>query len=121
MPVKNKIPYEFIATGIQTSSGETVYAIGNFCDWNPDEAIQLVNYNRERGEWKGVVMFSPGQYEYKFIIKDHNKTLIRWCPDGINNNFHLEITGSPQNSNSESFSQEEWGWFGSGKCKLKGW
>ena len=49
--------------------GESIYVIGRFNDFVPDEAAQLT-YNDETGVYENVQLLKQGYYDYKFVTKN---------------------------------------------------
>ena len=61
---------------------KSVKIAGSFNNWAPTNDY-LMNKN-EDGTWSKVLSFSPGEYQYKFIIDDEY-----WVAD--ENNYRVEI------------------------------
>ena len=71
---------------VNTTPGSDVYVAGTFNDWNPDKK-QLLDKDGN-GVYSGILMLSPGDYEYKFKVNDN------WFIDANNPNFTANEFGS---------------------------
>lgn len=70
---------------LNAAAGKIVSVAGSFNDWDP--TVKFLTDKNNSGEYTGILMLSPGVYEYKFVI------------DGI---WHLD-------ENNANFSPNDFG------------
>ncbi len=71
---KRRVVFQFRA-----SPGSTIGLAGSFNQWDP--AAKVLQDKKGEGLYTGILMLSPGTYEYKFCVDGH------WQPDPENPNF----------------------------------
>ncbi len=71
---------------VRTTPGADVYVAGTFNDWNPEKK-QLLDKDGS-GNYSGILMLPPGDYEYKFKVNDD------WYIDPGNPNFAPNALGT---------------------------
>jgi 1,4-alpha-glucan branching enzyme len=64
---------------VNTTPNSDVYVAGTFNDWDPEKK-QLLDKDGS-GNYSGILMLPPGDYEYKFRVNDY------WLIDPNNPNF----------------------------------
>ena len=77
--IPNHVKKEFV---LHAPYAKSVKIAGSFNNWAPTNDY-LMNKN-EDGTWSKVLSFSPGEYQYKFVIDDEH-----WVVD--ENNYRVEI------------------------------
>lgn len=78
---KKRITFELVA-----EPGIEVFVAGTFNNWDVT-GKKLADKNGD-GNYRGVVMLSPGAYEYKFYVDNI------WCVDPANPNFTQNELGT---------------------------
>lgn len=75
-----------ILFSLETSPGHTVAVAGSFNDWDPAAAV--MEYDAGKHVYKVVVLLSPGEYEYKFVVDGE------WILDESNPSFYPNDFGT---------------------------
>lgn len=72
---KQKIKRRRWTFTLDAAEAKEVILMGDFNDWNPKSHPMKKN---ENGMWNKVVMLTPGDYEYKFLVDG------QWREDPLN-------------------------------------
>ncbi|MDD3886256.1 MAG: glycogen-binding domain-containing protein [Victivallaceae bacterium] len=74
-----------VAFKVNAEAGKQVFVAGSFNDWQPTK--ELCD-KQGTGEYVGILMLTPGVYEYKFVIDGE------WRLDENNPNFKPNSMGT---------------------------
>jgi len=72
---KQKIKRRRWTFTLEAAEANEVILMGDFNDWNPEKHRMQRD---ENGMWNKVVMLTPGDYEYKFLVDG------QWREDPLN-------------------------------------